>query len=171
MPPPIDDAIRAAILEDIRAGQLGNRAIAKKHGVSPGTVTNIKNSAGEHDAFERSQTKKATHARQADAAAIIAEQRLGLAEDIAKLRKRAWEPYQVVVGSPAGPEIVTLDQPPLGEVRSAYTSIGIIIDKHMALDRHSSGDGLDEAVSMLGALAEGIRRFDAGEGGDDSGEG
>src|SRR5690606_29394390 len=71
LPAPIPDHKRQAILADIKAGKARN-AIAREHGVSPSTVTNIAKSAGMTDAFDRSQTKRATEAAQADNAAIRA---------------------------------------------------------------------------------------------------
>lgn len=41
MPKPLAAERRAAIAEDIRAGELGRNAIARKHHVAAGTVTNI----------------------------------------------------------------------------------------------------------------------------------
>ncbi|MEU4558542.1 hypothetical protein AB0F72_09130 [Actinoplanes sp. NPDC023936] len=73
MPPRIPDDKRAAILADIQAGQLGNREIARAHGVSPSTVTKLAKDAGANSAFERSQTEKATKAAAEDAAVERAE--------------------------------------------------------------------------------------------------
>lgn len=77
MPRPLDPDKRAAILADIRTaantGKPSCRAIAKAHGVSPGTVSKIRDEAGLDDAFERSQTVQATRAREVDTAAIRAE--------------------------------------------------------------------------------------------------
>lgn len=72
MPKPLDAAVRAAILTDIRAGTLSARAIAKKHGVAASTVSKLAADHGVVDAFERAQTKKATDARQADDKARVA---------------------------------------------------------------------------------------------------
>ncbi|CAM3457101.1 hypothetical protein [Stackebrandtia soli] len=66
MPPRIPSDKRDAILADIRDGKLACRAIATKHGVSPSTVSKLKDENGPADAFERSQTLHATAARQAD---------------------------------------------------------------------------------------------------------
>ena len=46
MPARIDDDKRAAILADIEAGQLSRNAIARKHGVAQGTVSNIADENG-----------------------------------------------------------------------------------------------------------------------------
>jgi hypothetical protein len=161
VPAPLDPAKRAAILADIRAGTLSRNAIARKHDVAASTVTKLAKDTGDTTAFDRSQTEKATRAQEADSRSRRAELAAALLDDAAKLRARAWEPYTVVVGTAQGAERVTLDLPPLGDVRSAYTSIGIVVDKHLALDRHdhAGGAGVDDAVSMLTTLAAGIRRI------------
>lgn len=173
MPRPLADDIRAAILTDIRAGQLSARAIAKRHGVAASTISKLAKDAGVVDAFERAHTEKATRARVADDRARRAEEATAFLDDVARLRARAWQPYTVVVGTAQGAQKVTLDLPPLGEVRSAYTAMGIALDKHLALDRHDNtgGAGVTDAVSMLTNLADGIRRIAAqDQEGDDTGE-
>lgn len=170
MPKPLDPAKRAAILTDIRAGTLSARAIAKAHGVAPSTVSKLAADNGVVDAFERAHTEKATRAREADSRAERAALKADLLADARRLRERAWRPYTVAMGTPMGVQKVTLDLPPLGDVRSAYTAIGIVIDKHLALDRHDNagGAGVDDAVSMLTNLAAGIRALAGQEA--DSGE-
>jgi transposase-like protein len=70
MPAPLAPGKRAAILEDIEAGQ-SCRATARKHGVAQSTVSKL---AKDHGlGFERSQTKKATEAAQIDHAAVLAK--------------------------------------------------------------------------------------------------
>lgn len=161
MPAPLDASKRAAILTDIKAGKLSRNAIARAHGVSSSTVTKLARDTGDATAFDRSQTEKATRAVEIDNRARRAIIAAELLNDVAHLRERAWSPYTVVVGTAQGAQKVTLDLPPLGDVRSAYTSIGIVLDKHLALDRHdnSGGAGADDAVSMLTNLAAGIRRI------------
>jgi hypothetical protein len=161
VPRPLADDVRAAILADIRAGQLSARAIAKRHGVAASTISKLAKDAGVVDAFERTQTQKATRAVEIDNRARRAIIATELLNDVAHLRERAWSPYTVAMGTAMGVEKVTLDLPPLGEVRSAYTAIGIVLDKHLALDRHDNSGGADvaDAVSMLTNLASGIRRI------------
>jgi hypothetical protein len=158
MPAPIPDTTRAAILADIQAGQKGCNAIAREHGVSPGTVENIARDAGLVDAFARTKTENATRARQSDLAArraVIAEM---LLDDIQALRDRAWQPYQVVTSSQHGAEITTLELPPLRDAQAAYTSIAVALDKHLALVRHDgdTGGDLESARSLLGDLGRAL---------------
>jgi hypothetical protein len=54
---------------------------------------------------------------------------------------------------------VTTKLPPLGETRNAYTVVAMCLDKHLALVRHedSSGGSTEQAKSLIGGLAEGLR--------------
>ena len=158
MPAPISDDVRAAILADIAAAEEGRNAIARKHGVSPRTVTNIADEAGLLDAFTRVNTENATRARQSDLAARRAQIAEMLLEDIERLRDRAWDSYDVVTSSAQGAEIITLSEPPLRDVQAAYTSIAISLDKHLALVRHDgdSGGDLESAKSLLGDLGRAL---------------
>lgn len=156
MPKPLPADKRAAILKDIQAGQKSRNQIARDHGVSVSTVSGIAKDAGLTDAFDRSKTKSATRAREVDCKALRAQLKQDLLEDAQRLRARAWKPYQVVVSTPQGADIVTLEEPPLAEVRSAFTAIGIAIDKSIVLERHDSADGAADAKSMLGSLADAL---------------
>jgi transposase-like protein len=159
MPKPLPEEKRAAILEDIQAGEKSRNQIARDHGVSVSTVTGIAKAEGLTEAFDRSRTEKATRAKAVDVKALREQLKLDLLEDAQRLRRRAWSPYQVVVSTPQGADVVTIDEPPLGEARAAYTAIGIAIDKSLVLEKHDSTGGDSGAGSMLDALAEGIRRF------------
>ena len=159
MSKPLPPKKRAEILADIQAGEKGRNEIARDHGVSTSTVTNIAKYAGIDTACDRTSTEKATRAREADCKALREQLKIDMLQDAQRLRQRAWAPYQVVVSTPQGADVVTLTEPPLNEVRAAYTAVGIAIDKSLVLERHDSGSGTDGAKSMLDALAEGIRRF------------
>lgn len=165
MPKPLGAAVRAAILTDIRAGELSRNAIARKHGVGAATVTKLAKTTGDATTFDRSQTQKATRAREADSRSERAALAAELLADARKLRERAWQPYTVVVGTAQGAQKVTLDLPPLGDVRSAYTAVGIVVDKHLALDKHdnSGGTGTEDVRSMLGDLGRAIADAFPGE--------
>jgi|UPI0008DA3ED8 transposase-like protein len=68
MPAPLSPTRRAAIADDIRAGK-GRNAIARDHGISPGTVTTI--ARREHLWFEQcTRTAAASEARRIDCEAI-----------------------------------------------------------------------------------------------------
>jgi transposase-like protein len=160
MPKPLPARKRAAILRDIKTARDNGKSagqIARDHGVARSTVTKIAADTGNSDAFERTQTAKAARAKQADNKSKRTQLQADLLDDAQALRKRAWSPYQVVVGSAEGAEIVELDLPPLPDVRAAYTSIGIIVDKDRAYEKDKAdGDGAENAKSMLGRLFTGL---------------
>lgn len=156
MPPRLPDDKRAAILNDVRAGGQSARQIADKHHVSASTVSKLAKDAELPDAFERSQTLKATRTKQADNRARRARITSELLDDVDRLRDRAWSNYQHPMSSPTGPEILTLDLPPLTEVRAAYTAVGICIDKSIAVERHDTDSGTDQARSMLTGLSDAL---------------
>ena len=133
MPAPLPDDKRAAILADIKTGKPRN-AIARKHGVSPSTVTKIAKSAGATDAFDRSQTKAATEARIADAAA---ERASLVTASLAAAKAALARMYEDLSQASA---------------RDAAVIFGIAVDKHLALERHNSGADADRAASLLGAI-------------------
>jgi hypothetical protein len=146
---------REAILADIRAGEKSLTQIASDHQVGKATVSTMAKKAGITNAFDRSQTERATQAHAADARARRAKLALELLDDVDKLRQRAWSSYEVVMDSrAAGPQHVTLDLPPLPEVRAAYAAIGVAIDKHTRLDQYDTSDSAADAKSFLGDLAE-----------------
>lgn len=153
LPPEKADAITA----DILAGGKSARAIAKDHQVGVSTVSDVAARAGISDAFDRSKTEAATQAHAADCRARREKLKAELLDDAERLRKRAWERYEVVVDSRTdGPQTLYLDLPPLQDVRAAYAAIGIAIDKSVRLEQYDSNDSASDAKGMLGALAEGI---------------
>ena len=154
MPAPLAPAKRAAILADIEAGKPRNQ-IARDHSVSGSTVTKLARTVSD-EPFDRSQALKATRAQQADNKTKRAQLQSDLLDDAQKLRERAWKPYKIVVGSAEGAEIVQLDLPPLPDVRAAYTSIGIIVDKSVVIEKHDSGDDAEAARSVLSAVLENL---------------
>lgn len=147
---------RAAILRDIRAGGKSRNEIARSHGVAASTVGKIAADEGITDAFDRTHALKGARAKAVDNRAKRAQLESDLLDDAQKLRKRAWSPYTVVVSGPEGAETVTLEEPPLQDVRAAYTSIGIIVDKSVAIERHDSGDDAEAAKSVLAAVMDGL---------------
>lgn len=140
----------------IRAGGTC-RGIAREQGVSPDTVRRIAKAANVNEPFARTNTQNATRAKVADMAARRTVIAGALLDDIDRLRERAWSQYKLPVSSEAGTYLLTLDLPPLGEVRNAYAAVGICADKHLAFVRHDADTGAEGARSMLGALAAGLQ--------------
>lgn len=151
---------RDEVVAAIRAGGKSLNQIAKDCGVAKATVSKIAKEAGLSDAFDRSQTEAATQAHAADARSRREKLKLDLLSDAERLRARAWDEYEVIVDSRTdGPQTMTLDLPPLQDVRAAYAAIGIAIDKSVRLDQYDSTDSDIDAKSMIGDLAEGIRKW------------
>ncbi|WP_242890783.1 hypothetical protein [Actinomadura litoris] len=154
MPPRIDDATRAKVLKAIKAGKLSRNAIARKHGVSVGTVTNIAKAAGLTSAFDRSngKTARATQARKFDALAARAKLLVDLYGDAQRFRERAWSPYTQIVVGQMGPELVTTKLPPIRDQQAAYTALAIALDKALKIEEVNTGDGAEQGKTMVGDL-------------------
>lgn len=163
MRPRLPQHVRDAILADVKAGEKSRNKIARDHGVSVGSVTNIARASLTGEVFDRSRTQKATRAVEADtraARAVLAADRAALAADLLadaqRLRDRAWSKYSYYERGREGPELVTLDLPPLREVKEGYAALGISVQRHLELERHDSGDP-GEVASLLGALFGGLQ--------------
>jgi len=155
----ISDEQRASILAAIRAGG-SCRGIAKDHGVSPGSVTNIAREAQLTEAFERTSTEKATRAKQADNRSRRAQLAADLLSDAEKLRRQLWEP--TTIGAFGGREgdwhTAEVDEPPFSDKRAILSSVQTAIRSHTELEKVDSTGSSDDAVSMLGDLASKLKR-------------
>ncbi|MEU7978235.1 hypothetical protein AB0B63_06855 [Micromonospora sp. NPDC049081] len=148
--------MRAAILADINTGTKGRNQIARDHNVSVSTVTNIAKAAGATDAFDRSQTEKATRAVMEDSRSRRAKLAAALLDDAERFRERAWSTYTYYERGVEGPELVSLDKPPLKDAKEAYVAIGISIQRHLDLEKFDADRGSEGAKSMLGQLAQAL---------------
>lgn len=154
--PRISPETRAAVLTDIRTGTKSRNQIARDHDISVGSVTNIAKAAGMTDAFDRSETAKATRAAVEDNRSRRARIAADLLEDVDRFRERAWSAYKYYERGSEGPELVTLDLPPLKEAKEAYVAIGISLQRHAELEKLDADRGDETARSMLGDLADAI---------------
>lgn len=154
---PLDDTVRAAVLADIQARQLGRNAIARKHRLGLATVSDIARTAGIHDAFDRARTARATANRQTDLKARRLEEAENCIDDAARIRDRYFDPYTTVITGPDGAKKITLDEPDAASLRNFVTSYAVLMDKHLALVKHDSDQGHDDAKSMLVGISEGLR--------------
>lgn len=136
MPPRLPDHQRAAILDDIRNGGTC-RGIARKHGVAPATVASIARENNIDDAFERSQTKTATAAREVDNRSRRAE----LAAAALDVAQAALESIPNALANASARDLAIV--------------YGVLVDKHLALERVSD-DGADAARSMLARLGDAL---------------
>lgn len=161
MPKALDPAERQAILDDIQAGKLSRNAIARKHGRSVGTVTNIANSSGLDEPFDRSQTEKGTQARQVDLAELRSLTSARFLQEANKMLDRLNEPCEVFAfgGAENRFNSEVLHRPPSAEARNFIVSAATALDKHLVLDRHDSDDKGGAAVDswlrhMLGGTTQ-----------------
>jgi hypothetical protein len=159
----VSDTEREAILADIHTGELSRNAIARKHGRSVGTITNIAATAGlSESAFDRSATVNATRARSID----LADARLKLQERWARKAveglDRSESPCTVYgfVGTQLGAEFISeeLPLPPANDYRSFVTAAAVATDKMLALAKYDAGTtGVDDAVSVIGNIVDALR--------------
>lgn len=165
MPPRIPDDKRVAILADVQAGAKGRNQIARDHGVALSTVTKLAKEAGATTAFDRTQTENATRAVVADNRSRRAAIASALLDDVERFRERAWSSYSYYERGQFGPELVTLDKPPLKDAKEAYVAIGISLQRHAELEKLDADRGDEGARSMLGDLADAIGQVarDAGQ--------
>lgn len=152
--PSLPAETRAAIIADIEARDLGRNAIARKHGVGLGTVSDIARNAGIHDAFDRRQTARATADRQADLRSRRAQLAEDLLDDAERIRDRFFDPYTSALTTREGVEVVDLLEPDAASLRNLTTSLAVVLDKHLALERHDQDGGMSEVGSMLDGLLE-----------------
>ena len=150
----LPEGVRDAILADVKARELGRNAIARKHHVGRVTVSEIAKAAGIDDAFDREPTARATRDRQADLRAGRAQLAENLLNDAARIRELFFASYTTTLGTRDGIETVVLDQPDAGALRNLATSLAVLVDKHVVLERHDQDGGLAELGSMLTGLAE-----------------
>lgn len=139
MPASLAPEKRAAILADIRAGKPRNQ-IARDHGVSAGTVTNIARENNEAGAFDRSATKTATAAATADSAAVRAATSRRFLDECNRLLDDLHKPFTAY--SFGGRDNTYAEhgftEPPVDAKRTMITAAAIAYDKHLAQERHDA---------------------------------
>lgn len=160
MPPRIPDDKRAAILEDIRAGELSARAIGRKHGVAQSSVSLIAQQNREDTAFDRTKTERATRAKQADNRSRRAQLAADLLSDAERLRKQLWEP--TTIGAFGGRDgewhTAEVEEPPFADKRAILSSVQTAVRAHTELEKVDATGSADGAKSMLGKLFDGVKQ-------------
>jgi hypothetical protein len=144
---------RAEIIAAIEAGEPRNE-IARRFERSGGTITRIATESGL--SFERAQTRAATAARRADLAArrvLVAEAFLSKAEQALDAIDGTFVLHNWYQGGYAE---VTVEVPPTGDRKNLMITAAIVIEKHLELERHESGDE-DEARGALRDLMDLLR--------------
>lgn len=128
MPPRIPDQTRTKVLELHATGMTCN-AIARQLGISASSVSTICKANGR--TFGRSQTKRATEAKQADLAALHTSLALKMAHAAHETMDAYNKPYLVYNfgGADNSYNEHTLDTPPAEVRRNMMTTAGIAFDK------------------------------------------
>lgn len=128
MPAPLSDKQRAAILADIQAGEKSRGQIARDHKVSTTSVSKIAADAGISAPFSREQTKKATAALAADNKALRAQLATGSLEGA---KEALAEIRNAITGA---------------SLRDLAVTYGVLIDKHLAMEKHDTSSESHAAV-------------------------
>lgn len=155
---------RRAVIADIRAGQLGRNAIAKKHGLSGSTVSGIAKAEGLEFAG-RSKVAAATKARTIDnksrrsaLSARLLEEADGLLDEM----HREFLAFNI-----GGKDNVytehTLPRAPTGDKRNLMLAATAALQRHLDLERHDADEKAADARSMLAELGKalGVQQPDA----------
>lgn len=155
MAQPLTPETVAAVEADIRAGELSRNEIARKHGISTGSVTNIAKRAGLTTAFDRAATARAHAARVADQRALRSQRLEALGRLADDMVARSFERYAVVANGPDGPETVYLPKPPLREAEAAGRTMRSWLDAQVMIERHEAGTAETETArsTLAGILA------------------
>lgn len=128
----------------------GPSAASRELGIPKTTIIRWAKDVGA-EAPTAMQTAAATAQSQQTAKQKRAMLKEALIDDAEALRLKLSEPYQVVTNTG---EVVTLPHPPAREMRDLSVSMGILVDKHLALHATDDDNGLDEAKGLLSSLAE-----------------
>lgn len=134
---------------------LARNEIARRVGISAGSVTNICRDTGL--TFDRSETKHATEARQVDLAAgriRLAEKMLAASEAMLDDIDGEYLVYNFG-GKDNDYNEHLLDAAPVEVKRNIITTAGITFDKLTRIVEKSD-TGLDQAVGVLDTIAEGF---------------
>ena len=127
----------------------GPSAASRELGIPKTTIIRWAKDAGV-EAPTAAQTAAATERSQQTAKQKRAMLKSALIDDAEALRLKLSEPYQVV--TPNG-EVVTLPHPTARDMRDLSVSMGILIDKHLALHSADDDGGAERAKGLLTQLA------------------
>lgn len=164
----IPDDVRAAIVEEVRAGKT-TRAVAREFGVSEASVRRYARAQGVASAT-RELTEKATRTKIATMAASRAELARLLLEDAHRLRAQMWQPAKVAMtvslGDGGGSTVVDhpLDEPTFKDKQAIMTACAIALDKHIKVIQFDGSPELQAAKSLLeNAFAAVAKVFGSGD--------
>lgn len=133
----------------------GRNRIAREAGVTSYRVDKIAKAEGH--TFDRSMTAAAAEAFATDAKAIRAQLSRQLLDEVKHILERMRAKHVVIGWYEGIASEHWLDLPNAGDLRNYITSIGILIDKHLVLERYGqetgSGDDTLARVQMATEVA------------------
>ena len=129
-------------------GTDGPTATSRELGIPKTTIIRWAKAAGV-EAPTAAQTAAATARYQQTAKQKRAMLKEALIDDAEALRLKLSEPYQVVTDSG---EVVTLPHPTARDMRDLSVAMGILVDKHIALNGIDDDGGLEETKGLLSSL-------------------
>jgi hypothetical protein len=152
----LTDAERERIKELYDAG-MGRNEIAAAIGRSAGIVTKIARELGL--SFNRAMTAEAVEARRIDMAARRAVLADNLLSDAEALREQMWEPckYWEWGGRSHTYAEVTVEEPTPTDKWRLMSAATTASQGSMKIELHDVGQNVDNAKSMLSALAAGLQ--------------
>jgi hypothetical protein len=153
---PITDTERDQVRQLHAAGR-GRNEIALELDRSAGIITKIARELGL--SFDRAATQAATAAKVADAKARRSRLMLDLLNDAEKLRQQLFAPCKVHAfgGKDNTFAQARLDRPPFRDQRDIVQAVSVAVNASLRLDLHDGDPGVEEARSMIGALAAGLQ--------------
>ncbi|MFV8381265.1 helix-turn-helix domain-containing protein [Corynebacterium hindlerae] len=166
-PRPVTAEDRAQIVEKYKGGGYSIRSLAAEVDRSPTTVRQVL-----HDADIQTWTGQcieATEARKLRANQRRLAEAEQLLDDLALIRERLWDTYEIVVNGSDGAEVVILDEPPLREQADGYRAMSTMLTTAGRTIDDVSDNGTTAAKGMLTAMIDGLNRLfeqdpDAGRG-------
>jgi hypothetical protein len=153
----ITGTLRQAVIDDIKAGELGRNAIAKKHGLSGSTVSGIAKAEG-LEFRGRTQVAAATQARKVDLRSRRAEIAAVLLEDADRLRGQMWRPCTLHAfgGKDNVHNSIDLAEPIFADKLKLMQAAASALGRHMDLEQHDADEAAANARSMLGELGRAL---------------
>ncbi|GAA0969835.1 hypothetical protein GCM10009555_017670 [Acrocarpospora macrocephala] len=139
-------------IRDLHAQGLSCSAVADTIGRSRAAVSRAAAKMGL--AWDRSQTKAATEARVADAAAKRAQLALDLLDDAARIRAQLWEPCMAFNfgGRDNTYAEHQLERPDFAGQEKILRGMAIAVEKSLRLTDYDTGDDAAKVGSLLGSL-------------------
>lgn len=144
-----------AKLKQLHSQGLSRNEIARQMKRSPATIGTYAKQLGL--TFDRTLTKNATKAKQADAAALRAELKLRLLREAGLMLDSLHQPF--LLGGLGGKDNAynehVMPKPPPAEMRNLMTSVGIALQRSIELERvdqqsEASVTVIDEYLKTLG---------------------